>query len=345
MATVGTTLERPATAATRLTDRFCRRITYLRVSITDRCNLRCVYCMPGTGMVFKPRDELLRFEEIVSIARVARELGVRKLRVTGGEPLVRRDCVELVGMLASLGFDELCLTSNGLLFAERAAELKAAGLTRVNFSLDTLDPAKFRRITRGGELSKVLAAVDAAFEHGLAPRLNVVAMRGFNDDELPALAALARTRPLTVRFIELMPFASEDGPDCDTRDAQPLPLEEVRRILGVPEAALLRTPGGLPVVNTAGPAQNVRLPGWQGQLGFIASMHQHLCESCNRVRLTADGWLKPCLLGDERVNVRDAVRHGDDDAIRAAFAALMSLKPEHGLRDEGRGEAMSGIGG
>jgi cyclic pyranopterin phosphate synthase len=343
--------------AAALVDPFQRTITYLRVSITDRCNLRCVYCMPAEGMQWKPREAILSYEEIVRVVRVARELGVRKVRVTGGEPLVRHGCVDLIAMLGDLGLDELCLTTNGIRFAEQAAALKAAGLSRVNISLDTLDPDKFRQITRGGNIERVHEAIEAALDLGLKPRINVVAMAGFNEDELAGLADLARERPITVRFIEVMPFAGSLGGeadeglvakpvDCESRTVQPLPLEAVRRALGLPEELLLQqTSGGLPVLNTLGPAEYTQPAGYQGRLGFIASMHQHICERCNRVRMTADGWLKPCLLGDEKVDVRTPARHGTDDDIRSAFAALMSIKPLHGTRDSGRPEAMSSIGG
>lgn len=338
-----------------LTDGFRRSITYLRVSITDRCNLRCVYCMPADGMVWKPRDEILSYEEIVRIVMVAQRRGVRKVRVTGGEPLVRHACVDLIGMLSELGLEEVCLTTNGIRFAEQAEALKRAGLTRVNISLDTLDPAKFAEITRGGQLAKVHAAIDAALALDLQPRINVVAMQGFNDDELEALAGQTIDRPITVRFIEVMPFtgsADEDlrkaaptAPlDCETRQVSQLPLEEVRRRLGLPEQ--LSLPGSsLPVLNTLGPAEYVRLPGAKGEVGFIASMHRHICERCNRVRMTADGLLRPCLLGEEHVNVRDAARRNDVAGIEAAFDELMRIKPEHGVRDVGQAEAMSMIGG
>lgn len=340
-----------------LRDTFRRAITYLRVSITDRCNLRCVYCMPADFADWKPREHLLTYEEIVRIVRVAQRLGVRKVRITGGEPLVRRDCVTLIRRLGELELDELCLTTNGLHFAEHAAALKDAGLTRVNISLDTLDAAKFRAVTRGGRIEKVHAAIDAALALDLQPRLNVVAMAGFNDDELEAFAHLTIERPLTVRFIEVMPFTGSTDPDllaaavdkpidCESRMVQPLPLESIRRRLGLPEKlALSNGAGQLPVLNTLGPAEYARLPGALGEIGFIASMHQHICERCNRVRMTADGYLKPCLLGDEKVFVRDAARFGTDDDIRACFAELMRIKPEHGIRDSRRPEAMSMIGG
>lgn len=344
-------------AGRRLVDTFRRTITYLRISITDRCNLRCVYCMPAEGMEWKPRETILSYEEIVRIVRVAQGLGVRKVRITGGEPLVRRDCVTLIEQLGALGLEELCLTTNGIRFAEHAEALRAGGLSRVNLSLDTLDADKFREITRGGQIEKVFAAIDAALALDLAPRINVVAMRGFNDDEIEAFGQLTIDRPLTVRFIEVMPFTGSTDPaklaeavdkpiDCESRMVGVLPLEEVRRRLGLPEQlALSHGIGELPVLNTLGPAEYTRLPGARGEVGFIASMHQHICERCNRVRLTADGYLKPCLLGDEQVFLRDAARYGAESDIAACFAELMRIKPEHGLREVRRPEAMSMIGG
>ncbi|NUP98612.1 MAG: GTP 3',8-cyclase MoaA, partial [Armatimonadetes bacterium] len=291
-------LSSPCSSARRsLVDGFRRHITYLRVSITDRCNLRCVYCMPAGGALWKPRDEILSYEEIIKVVRVAQQQGVRKVRVTGGEPLVRHGCADLIAMLAELGLAEICLTTNGIRFAEQAATLRDNGLSRVNISLDTLNPERFRAITRGGELARVLEAIDAALDLGLQPRINIVAMRGFNDDELPALAALTMDRPLTVRFIEVMPFTGEADErlrttapkpvDCESREVEPLPLEEVRAALGLPAVLELSTAGELPVLNTLGPAEYTRLPGAVGEVGFIASMHQHICERCNRVRLTA----------------------------------------------------------
>ncbi len=323
-----------------LTDGFRRRITYLRVSLTDRCNLRCRYCLPAHGVRWRPRDEILSLEEIVRVASVARELGVRKLRLTGGEPLVREGCVELVSALSRLGFEELCLTSNGLLFGPLAGDLKRAGLDRVNLSLDTLDPARYHAVTRGGDLARVLDAVDQALAWDLRPSLNVVVMRGLNDSELPAFVELAHRRPLTVRFIELMPFGSGETGDCEVRDAEAVTVEEMLAVTGLSLDAAQPAAGPAP-----GPALFPPLPGAAGRVGFIAAMHDCICASCNRVRLTADGRLKPCLLGDREVPLRDAARRADQTALRAAFEQLMTIKPEHGLRHLRRPEPMAAVGG
>jgi len=323
-----------------LVDRYARTIQYLRVSVTDRCNLRCKYCLPASGVVWKPRSEILTFEAIERIVSVGLRLGLTKVRLTGGEPLVRPGLVDLVARLKALGVPELCLTTNGLLFARHARALREAGLTRVNLSLDTLDPDQYREVTRGGDLAKVHAAIDAAFAEGLQPRLNVVAMRGFNEVELPAFADLTRRRPLDVRFIELMPFG--DGyASCEQRELAGLTVSEMVAALG-PDLP----PAEQPEPSAAcGPAVYRRFPGALGRVGFIAAMNQHICGACNRVRLTADGLLRPCLLRSEAVGVRRAAEAGDLAGIEAAFGSLMELKPEHGLRSESRPESMAAVGG
>lgn len=323
-----------------LVDRFQRRVRYLRISVTDRCNLRCRYCLPASGIVWKPRDEILSFEAIERIVAAGLRLGITKVRLTGGEPLVRPGLVALVARLHRLGVPELCLTTNGLLFARLAPALRDAGLARVNLSLDTLAPDKYRDVTRGGDLAKVHAAIDAAFAEGLQPRLNVVAMRGFNDTELPAFADLTRHRPLDVRFIELMPFG--DGyASCEQRELAGLTVPEMIAALG---PAL--PPAEQPDPSAAcGPAVYRRYPGAPGRVGFIAAMNEHICGACNRVRLTADGLLRPCLLRSESVSVRQAAEAGDDQGVTSAFEQLLQLKPAHGLRSRARPEAMAAVGG
>lgn len=346
----------------RLEDRFHRFITYLRISVTDRCNLRCRYCMPAEGVAWKPREQILTFEEIRRIVEVAVRLGVRKVRLTGGEPLVRREVTRLVEMLAQVpGLEEIALSTNGVLLAEKATELKAAGLSRVNVSLDTLHPEKFRLITRGGELERVLRGIEVAHTVGLRPvKVNTVVMRGFNDDEVVDFALWTLESPIVVRFIELMPFLTEEGMDltnpfkpidCEAKVAEFLPLEEVRRriegALGPLEPAPPPPSGGsLPLLpSTSGPAEYWRLPNAQGLIGFIHTMSDHICQRCNRVRLTADGKLKPCLLSEEEVEVLTAARYGTEEDIERAFRQLMAIKPEKGTRSRRRPEAMVQIGG
>ncbi|MEW6182498.1 MAG: GTP 3',8-cyclase MoaA [Bacillota bacterium] len=285
-------------------DNFHREINYLRVSVTDRCNLRCVYCIPREGVPLLPHAEVLRLEEVERVVRAGVLTGVRKVRFTGGEPLVRKGFTSLVEMIARIPeIDDLAVTTNGILFGTYANELKNAGLKRVNLSLDTLRPERYRRITGGGELAKVLAAMETALESGFHPvKLNTVVVKGFNDDEITALARLSIDRPLHVRFIELMPFgpAKEWGKDAS------IPTGEVKKRLesefGTLEAG--KKPAG------GGPARYYRLPGAAGTVGFISGMSGHICARCNRLRLTAAGKLRPCLFGEHEVDIKGPLRGG-----------------------------------
>ena len=295
-------------------DQFQREITYLRISLTDRCNLRCAYCMPPEGVEKREHGQILSLEEIGEIARAAVSLGVRKIRLTGGEPLVRRGAPALCRDLRGIpGLEELTVTTNGLLLPEMAAELKRAGVDRVNVSLDTLDHKKYRRITRGGSLDAALAGIRAAKDAGLTPlKLNCVLIGGFNDDEIPALAALTEREPVEVRFIELMPVgaAAAFGPEAY------LPCGTV----------LERLPGLVPV-DSGGVAERFRLPGAAGTVGLIRPLSRRFCARCDRVRLTADGRLKPCLHSKEEIPLRGL--HGE--ALRRKLAEAVLRKPEgHG---------------
>ena len=297
-------------------DAFQREITYLRISLTDLCNLRCAYCMPPEGVEKRDHCQILSLEEIGEIAREAVSLGVRKIRLTGGEPLVRRGMLSLCRDLRDIpGLEELALTTNGLLLPDMAAELKAAGVDRVNISLDTLDHKKYRRITRGGSLDAALAGLQAAKDAGLTPlKLNCVLIGGFNDDEIPALAALTRQEPVEVRFIELMPIgdAAGFGPEAY------LPCE----------AVLERLPELTPVEEAAGGvAERFRLPGAAGTVGLIRPLSRCFCVRCDRIRLTADGCLKPCLHSREEIPLRGL--HGSE--LRQKLAEAILRKPErHG---------------
>ena len=316
-------------------DRFGREIDYLRISLTDLCNLRCVYCMPAEGVGKLRHEQILSLEEVVEIAGAAVELGIRKLRLTGGEPLVRRGVVDLVRRLRALpGLQELVLTTNGLLLPELAQPLRDAGLDRVNVSLDTLNPETYRRITRGGELDRALAGVRAAMDAGLTPvKLNAVLIGGVNDGEIPALAELTLDQPIEMRFIELMPIgdAAQFGPEAY------LPVDTV----------LQRLPALQPLPSEgASVARRYRLPGAVGSVGLISPVSCSFCGSCNRIRLTADGHLKPCLHSAAEFSLRG--KHGD--ALRDAICAAVDAKPEaHGvLSAEQRSEAgrnMNEIGG
>ena len=306
-------------------DQYGRRIRDLRVSLTDRCNLRCVYCMPEE-MAFKPRDEILTDDEVLLLVRVAAELGVGKIRLTGGEPTVRANVVDLVGRIAQVpGIQDLAMTTNGIRLAELAAPLAAKGLRRINVSLDSLDAAKFKAITRWGDLGDVLAGLDAAQAAGLYPiKINAVVVRGYNEDDVAGLARLTATHDYAVRFIEMMPFGSVAG--FQTSAYVPS-AETMARI----EAAL----GPLTPLDVTGydPARTYRLNGAVGTLGFISSVSQPFCAQCGRLRLTAEGRLRLCLLRDDEADLRTPLRNGATyEEIRERFRAAAYRKPwGHGL--------------
>ncbi len=294
-------------------DRYGRKIEYLRVSLTDLCNLRCVYCMPEEGVCKLPHDRILSLEEVAEIAGAAVELGIRKIRLTGGEPLVRRGIVDLVRALRALpGLRELVLTTNGIALPELAQPLRDAGLDRVNISLDTLDAEKYRRLTRGGELDRALAGIRAAEAAGFAPiKLNAVLLGGVNDDEIPALCALTKDRDIEMRFIELMPIgdALYFGPEAC------IPVDTV----------LQRVPELRPLPRAHGSvARRFALPGAAGTVGLISPVSCSFCAECNRIRLTADGCMKPCLHSAEEFPLRGL--HGE--ALREAIRAAVNAKPE-----------------
>jgi cyclic pyranopterin phosphate synthase len=322
-------------------DQYGREIHDLRVSLTDRCNLRCVYCMPEE-MTFKPGDEILTDDEILVIIRVAADLGVRKIRLTGGEPTVRPNLVELVGRIAGVpGIQDIAMTTNGVRLSRLAAPLAARGLRRINVSLDSLDREKYRRITRWGNLDDVLAGIEAALAAGLRPvKINAVVVRGFNEDDVVDLARLTLRHDYTVRFIEMMPFGSVAG--FQTNAYVPS-AETVARI----EAAL----GPLRPLDTSGydPARTYRLDGAAGTLGFISSVSQPFCAQCGRLRLTAEGRLRLCLLRDDEADLRTPLRAGASfDEIRERFRAAAYRKPwGHGLARGviPRRRVMSQIGG
>jgi len=314
------------------------RVDYLRLSVTDRCNFRCSYCMPPEGVEFRPHEEILSYEDMVFFVRIAVQVGISKIRLTGGEPLVRKGLPYLVSQLAALeGVDDISLTTNGVLLPRFAAELKAAGLRRVNISIDSLDPDRFRELTRGGSLEAAMAGVEAAFEHGLEPvKINVVMLPEVVE-EVEAFIRLTRDRPLHVRFIEWMPVGS-CGPhgegDSITKDELMAAFSSYGQLLPVP------SPGG------SGPASYFRLPGHAGTIGFISSMSDHFCGECNRLRLTADGRLKSCLFSDDEVDAATPVRARDAVGTLAAIQSSLGSKSydkRSVLRPNLRG--MSQIGG
>ncbi len=327
-----------------LQDSYNRPIQYLRVSVTDRCNLRCVYCMPASGVPNIPHEKILRYEEIVRIVRLAVEMGIVHVRLTGGEPLVRKDIVELVRELAAIpGLDDLAMTTNGVLLATYAQPLAEAGLKRVNISLDTLSPERFRRITRLGSLERTLAGHQAALDAGLRPvKVNTVVVRGLNDDEIIDLARLTMQPAWHLRFIEMMPL----GEGAHWTGDGVVPTAEIRARVAAAFGELTPVSQAGPGV---GPARYYQLPGAEGTLGFISPVTEHFCFTCNRLRLTSDGKILPCLLSDLSFDLRTPMRAGADDAkMRDIFNQAVRAKPHrHHLADapEEHKLPMSAIGG
>ena len=298
-----------------------RVIDYLRISLTDKCNFRCIYCMPAEGVCPMGHDELLRIEEIEAIARVATRIGIRSVRLTGGEPLVRKGVVDLVRSLHDMpGIENVSMTTNAVLLPEMADDLKAAGLSRVNISLDTLDAEQFKFITRVGRIESTLKGIDAALEAGFNPvKINAVTVRSLNQDYL-AFAKLSIDRPLHVRFIEYMPVGESTGSDLVSTLDDDKPLGW-------------------------GPARYFQFPGAKGTVGFISPLSRHFCSECNRLRLTADGKLRPCLFSDREVDVRAALRTGGEDAVYECFLEALNLKPDEHHDKVGTERKMSQIGG
>jgi GTP 3',8-cyclase len=327
-----------------LVDKFGRVHTDMRFSITDRCNFRCVYCLPDEKIDFLPRAEILSFEEISRIARIAHSLGVRTARITGGEPLIRKGVVELVRQLADVGFDDLAMTTNGTGLVELAAPLAAAGLHRFNVSCDSLRPERFGEVRRRGDLRRVLSAMAAAEAAGLIPlKINVVVVAGVNDDELLDFARHARDTGRFVRFIEFMPL---DATDLWQRESV-VPSERVLSTINAAYPLVAIDP------DRTGhePADRFRfVDGAPGEIGVIASVTRAFCGACNRLRLTADGAIRNCLFSDDEVPIRDAMRSGanDEDIALAIRRCIWGKLPGHGINDEGflkPVRSMSMIGG
>ena len=380
-----------------LVDSYGRTIDYLRISVTDRCNFRCVYCMPEEGAPVAPKADILTFEEIERLARIAVSLGMSKIRLTGGEPLVRRDIDRLVARIGTLSdLRDFSMTTNGFLLTRYAADFAAHGLTRINISLDTLRPDRFAEIARRGSLDEVLCGIEAALAAGLEPlKLNCVVMRGWNDDEVVEFAKLAVERPFDVRFIELMPInwsrgddsASEmqsfyalsapaeyrrdnriqlyanselasfrqtvQGADNQTQTGQLDAAQMRRAFVGTAEIRdrIESELGPLEPaeVVTNGPARSYRTRGARGTIGFISQITNDMCQNCNRLRLTADGMLRPCLMADGEIDLRTAMRSGASDAaLEDLFRLTVLHKPrEHRLEDGMApiGRNMSQLGG
>ena len=322
-------------AAPRMVDGFGRRIEYLRISVTDKCNLRCVYCMPEEGLPWLRRNEILDYEEIAEIVRAMAALGLKRLRLTGGEPLVRKDLPRLVRILASIpGIEDIALSTNAVLLAPMARTLKDAGISRVNISLDTLRADRADAIARRpGTLTKVLRGLDAAEAVGFEPiKINVVLMRGENDDEVADFAELSRARPLHVRFIEVMPTES----NLELSASGFLSCDEA--LAAIAEVDALEPVPGPP---GNGPATYFSFPGAQGTIGVITPMSHNFCDRCNRMRLTADGQLRPCLFGTIQTPLRDALRRGDD--LGPLIHETLRIKPEKHLLVRGSSVGSGGL--
>ena len=306
--------------ANGLVDSFGRRVEYLRISVTDKCNLRCVYCMPEEGLPWLKKDQLLTYEEIRDIVGVLAPLGLKRIRLTGGEPLVRKDLPQLVELLASVpGIDDLSISTNGVLLDGLASSLKKAGATRVNISLDSFRKDRVDALARRrGTYERVLAGLGAAEEAGLEPiKINVVLIKGKNDDEIVDFAEVTRAHPWHVRFIEIMPT----GSNLDLSDQNFLSCQEALLILReVAELEPTQGPSG------NGPASYFRFPGAMGTIGVITPMSHSFCDGCNRLRLTADGMLRPCLFGDLQANLRDRLRAGED--LLPIIRDTLRIKPE-----------------
>ncbi|MDD5339405.1 MAG: GTP 3',8-cyclase MoaA [Dehalococcoidales bacterium] len=325
---------------TKLADSFQRTINYLRISVTDRCNLRCIYCMPPEGIVQMTHADILTYEEIFILVKAAAELGINSIRLTGGEPLVRMGLSDLVRMIAGIKtIKDIALTTNGILLEKYAAELKDAGLTRVNISLDTLKPARFHQITRCGELEDTLKGIAAAEKAGLTPvKINMVVMAGTNDDELVDFAKKTIDDGWNVRFIEHMPVTGE-GSANDL-----IPAKEIKKrldVLGKMEPFKLEKGNG--------PAKYYKFPGAKGTVGFITPVTEHFCYQCNRLRLTADGKLRLCLLREDEIDLREPLRRGaSTEELKEIIAKATAAKPKGHQLAEGiinKGRPFSQVGG
>ena len=313
---------------TGLSDSFQRPINYLRISVTDRCNLRCVYCMPPEGVPTLSHNDILSYEEIFNIVGAAAELGITKVRITGGEPLVRGGLSHLIQMINGLGtINDIALTTNGILLGKYAAELKAAGLKRINVSLDSLQPGKFTSITRGtASLNEVLDGLETAKSVGLNPvKLNMVVMAGINDDEIIDFARKTITDGWNVRFIELMPFTGNGN-----IDPRFISVAEIKRRL---EPLGKLEPHAMKIGN--GPAKYFRFDGAKGTLGFITPVTEHFCFNCNRLRLTSDGKLRPCLLAEDEIDLKSPLRSGViHDGLKKLIQKAVDQKPlQHHLAE------------
>ena len=308
-----------------------REINYLRISVTDRCNLRCQYCMPENGISHVGHKDILSLEEIARLVRVGASIGIRKIRLTGGEPLVRRNISQLVHYINDIKeIDDIALTTNGILFAPQAHELRAAGLKRVNFSLDSMVAEKYRYITRSGDLSVVLDSIEKALALELHPiKINTVIIKGFNDDEIMDFVDMAFKYPLHIRFIEFMPI----GDLLFWKKDRLMTSEEIKQRI---EQKYVLEPAK---IEGSGPASYFKIDGGIGSVGFISPMSNHFCARCNRIRMTAEGKLRACLYEQGETDLKPALkRSSDDEELRQLFIATLDAKPMQHHMQSGWGE-------
>jgi GTP 3',8-cyclase len=327
----------------RLVDPYHRRLTYLRISVTDRCNLRCLYCMPNEGVKWLKHEDILSYEEIIRVANVAAEMGVDKIRLTGGEPLVRKGIDDFLPRLTAIpGLRDVSLTTNGIYLSEHLRQIKSAGINRINISLDTLSPQKYERITGLDGFREVWGAIQLAYEMGFHPiKLNTVVLRGINEHEVPQFANLSKEYPFHIRFIEYMPGGFVD--QGIALHHVPTPTLKERLSASDPLVPITR-------MDTDGPTTRFKFEGAPGEIGFISPLTHHFCETCNRLRLTAEGHLRPCLFSEQEVDLKKPLRKGsDDEDLKRVFLEAALKKPHrHTLSSEqplslaGR---MSAIGG
>ncbi len=316
-------------------DQFGRRVEYLRISVTDKCNLRCVYCMPLEGLTWLKRESLLSYEEITQIVGTMAGMGLRRVRFTGGEPLIRKDLPGLIAMVAGVaGIDDISLSTNAVLLADQAAALRDAGVSRLNISLDSLRPDRVDAIARRpGSFGRIMAGLDAAEEIGFDPiKINVVLIGGQNDDEVEDFARITKERPWHVRFIELMPTGSNLELSMDNFVSCQDVLARIRRIGDLAPAA--GPPGN-------GPATYFQFPDAAGTVGVITPMSHNYCDRCNRMRLTADGQLRPCLFGSIQTNLRDPLREGQD--LVPIIEETLRIKPERHYLIQGSDSGSGGL--
>ena len=325
-----------------LKDSFNRRIDYLRISVTDKCNLKCVYCTPAKGLKHFKKSDILTDEEIIRFISIAHKHGLRKVRITGGEPLLRKNIIPLISSIKKIGISELSLTTNGLMLSKLAESLKSAGLDRVNISLDTLDAKKYKAIANGGDINLVWQSIKEAERVGLMPvKINVVPIRGINDDEILSFASLTLEKDYHVRFIELMPANSNR---LWTKD-KCIPSHEIMEIISTLGTFSKFEFRGI------GPSRNYRIKGAKGVVGIISPISDHFCDSCNRLRLTAVGKIRPCLFSKEEIDIRTPMRSGaSDKEIDRLFLKSIQIKPEkHRLNEitpsDSPVKSMSKIGG